>query len=63
MNEQSVAAAFNEWMRRYTDEPELFNREWQTVSEFLKQEAESVEPDYGRRCSAYLFKLLAEAEC
>lgn len=60
MNEQSVAAAFNEWMRRYTEEPDQFAREWQTVSEFLKQEAEGVEPDYGKRCAAYLSKLLAE---
>jgi hypothetical protein len=60
MNEQIVANAFNEWMRRYTEEPDQFAREWQTVGEFLRQEAAGDEPDYGKSCAAYLSKLMAE---
>lgn len=55
-----IADAFNEWMRRYTEEPDQFAREWQTVGEFLLQEAAGVEPDYGKSCATYLSKLMAE---
>lgn len=57
----TIAKAFNEWMRRYTDEPEQFDREWQYVGDFLKQQGEGVEPDYGASCAAYLLKLIDEA--
>lgn len=60
----AVAQAFNEWMRRYTENPEQFEREWQTVSEFLVQQGKGEEPDYGKSCAAYLSKLIDEAgEC
>lgn len=63
-NQAIVAKAFNEWMRRYTEEPEQFEREWQTVSAYLEQQAEGVEPDYGALCAVYLLKLIDEAsEC
>lgn len=57
----AVAQAFNEWMRRYTECPEQFEREWQTVSEFLVQQSKGEEPDYGKSCAAYLSKLIDEA--
>lgn len=64
MSEQIVANAFNEWMRRYTEEPEQFEREWQSVAEFLQQQADGVEPDYGVTCAAYMQKLIDEVgEC
>ncbi len=50
----------NEWMRRFIEEPEQFAREFQSVSEFVKDEAEGREPSYGERCAAYQFKLLDE---
>lgn len=56
-----MAKAFNEWMRRYTEEPERFEREWQTVGLFLKQRSEGREPDYGEQCAAYLAELMAGA--
>lgn len=55
-----MAQAFNEWMRRFTDEPERFAREFQTCGEFLAQEANGEEPTYGAKCEAYLTELMAE---
>lgn len=60
MDKAKLAKAFNEWMRRYTDTPEQFDREWQTVAEFLKDKAEGREPSYGETCAAYLERLLTE---
>ena len=50
----------NEWMRRYIEEPDRFSREFQTVTEFLKDEAEGREPSYGESCAAYIFSLQDE---
>lgn len=55
-----MAAAFNEWMRRYTEEPETFAHEWETVGEFLGDQAAGREPSYGAWCAAFLTKLMAE---
>jgi len=51
---------FNEWMRRYIDEPDRFSREFQTIQDFLTDENAGREPSYGETCSAYQFKLLEE---
>jgi len=58
--QRSQAEAFNEWMRRYIEEPERFEREMTTVNEFMKAEAGGVEPDYGQSCAAYLQKLMID---
>lgn len=50
----------NEWMRRFIEEPDKFAREFQSVTSFLKDEAEGREPSYGERCAAYIFSLLDE---
>lgn len=55
-------AAFNEWMRRYTDQPERFTREWQSVGAYLKEVGEGKEPTYGERCAALFAMLMAENE-
>ena len=57
---EEIAAAFNEWMRRYTDEPERFLREWQVVQQFLAEDAKSGTPTYGNTCEAYLAELITE---
>ena len=54
------AAAFNEWMRRYTEEPEEFKGEWESIRQFLREHHEGLEPTYGENCDAYLAKLEAE---
>jgi hypothetical protein len=56
----NMAQAFNEWMRRYIEEPERFAREWQTVEEFKADESAGIEPDYGATCEAYLRGLMGE---
>lgn len=58
-NDKRVELAFNEWMRRFIDNPAQFAREWQDATEFLKEEAAGVEPTYGAACVLYLEKLLA----
>ncbi len=60
MDNTKVASAFNEWMRRYTEEPEAFKHDWQNVTEFLAQEANGEEPTYGAECAAYLARLVEE---
>jgi hypothetical protein len=60
-DKKKLSAAFNEWMRRYTENPSEFAREWQTVSEFLSQRAAGQEPSYGEICVAYVEGLLAAA--
>ena len=55
------AEAFNEWMRRYTETPEQFSREWQMVGDFLAAQAAGETPSYGATCDAYLAQLEAGA--
>ncbi len=58
MNNNVMARAFNEWMRRYTDEPERFAREFQMVGEFLEQTERGEEPTYGETAAAYLVEIM-----
>lgn len=55
---QRMALAFNEWMRRYTDEPERFAREFKQCGEFLAQIAKGEMPTYGDDCAAYFTSIL-----
>ncbi len=54
------AEILNEWMRRYTQEPDKFEREFVTVGEFLKDESAGLEPSYGAVCAAYMEKINSE---
>ena len=60
--EPQMVAAFNEWMRRYIEEPERYEREIQTVRQFLEEDGLYVEASYGRECAAYLIRLSKELE-
>jgi GrpB-like predicted nucleotidyltransferase (UPF0157 family) len=60
MNKQKLAAAFNEWMRRYIEHPEQFLREFQTVKEFLKEQKDGSVLSYGDECAEYLLKIMEE---
>lgn len=60
MTHEQMARAFNEWMRRYTEEPERFRAEFQTVAEFLSEMAQGKEPSYGESSAAYMERLSAE---
>lgn len=55
-----MAKAFNEWMRRFIDEPERFKREFEEVGAFLAEEADGAEPSYGERCASYLAQVAGE---
>lgn len=60
MNDELIARAFNEWMRRYIDEPEAFAREFEIVGQFLGEQLNGGLPSYGATCAAYLAQLCAE---
>ena len=57
MDKETMAKAFNEWMRRYIEEPETFKAEFRTVIEFQQAEANGKEPTYGDNCTAYLCRI------
>jgi hypothetical protein len=58
MDKQKLAAAFNEWMKRYTENPEKFDREFQVITTFLSEQAAGTEPTYGEAGAAYLMELM-----
>jgi len=60
MTQEEMAKAFNEWMRRYTEDPAGFEAEFQTVIEFLSEQASGEPPRYGEECAAYMFKISSE---
>ncbi len=54
------ARVFNEWMRRYIDDPERFEREFVSVLSYVRNAACDRDPPYGRACAEYFFQLLGE---
>lgn len=58
---RDIAKAFNEWMRRYIEEPERFEAEFRSVQAFQAAELREQEPDYGTACTAYLIELMSAA--
>ena len=60
LEDAQVARAFNEWQRRYIDEPHSFMAEHEMILEFLTAESDGVEPSYGDQCVAYLKKIAAD---
>lgn len=62
MPKRTRAQAFDEWMRRYIDHPEEYEREFETVLYFLEEKAGGKPVSYGRACDAYLALLEAGEE-
>lgn len=60
MTNAQMAKCFNEWMRRFIDEPDRFEREFKAVNDFLADEADGKEPTYGETCSQYMSDLAKE---
>jgi hypothetical protein len=60
MASADMKRAFNEWMRRYTEEPERFQAEFKTVGAFLAESADGKEPSYGETSAAYMFSVLTD---
>ncbi len=58
MTKEKMAAAFNEWMRRYIEEPERFLREWQSIQDFNATRRKKKIPTYGSACADYLHELM-----
>lgn len=55
-----MVKCFNEWMRRFIQEPERFEAEFKTVNRFLADENEGREPSYGETSAAYMEQLMQE---
>ena len=62
MNDATMAKAFNEWMREYTEDPDSFQSEWASVREFLAETADGREPSYGEQCVALLKRYASKVE-
>ena len=60
MTNAQMVKALNEWMRRFIEEPGRFEHEFETVNQFLKDEAEGREPTYGETGAAYMAQIAAE---
>jgi hypothetical protein len=60
MNPSVMALAFNEWMRRYIEEPDRFEHEFQSVASFNAAVTAGKIPTYGEKCAAYLETLVGE---
>lgn len=60
MTAADMARTLNEWMRRFIEEPEKFQAEFRSVTEFLAEVTLGREPSYGEHCAAYQFRLLDE---
>lgn len=54
--------AFNEWMRRFIDDPARFKTEEAEIDEFLSDKLNDREPDYGAVCTVYLQRILDEMD-
>jgi hypothetical protein len=54
MSKAEVAAAFNEWLRQYTNDPEAFKHTVSVLKEFLADLSGGREPGYGDQCIAFL---------
>jgi hypothetical protein len=56
---RTCAQAFDEWMRRYLEEPERFPREFQSIAEFISQGGlRGGATSYGRQCGECLRRLM-----
>lgn len=60
MTQAQIAKAFNEWLRRYTEDQAGYEAEFNTVAKYRAAVADGKEPDYGDDCAAYLAHLCDE---
>jgi hypothetical protein len=57
----AMALAFDEWMRRYTENPSDFAAEFESVASFKKGRKSNGATQYGNDCADMLGKLMAES--
>ena len=56
---RTMSEAFDEWMRRYEEEPERFTREFQDVQRFIEEGGREGKPtSYGTDCEEMLRRLM-----
>jgi hypothetical protein len=55
-----LASLQNEWMRRFTENPEAFEAQFKTATLFLAERQAGRVPTYGETCVAYLDFLRSE---
>jgi hypothetical protein len=60
LSSKEMAQAFNEWMRRYTEDSKGFEHRFGTVANFLKESSDGVEPSYGQTSAAYMIQIHEE---
>lgn len=60
MSDEQMVAIWNEWLRRYIEEPERFKHEFLTILEFIRAEGDGRTPTYGEECLAYMKTLHIE---
>jgi hypothetical protein len=54
MDRQKLVEGFNEWMRRFIETPDEFQREFEEVRAYAMALSEGKTPSYGHECVAYL---------
>lgn len=59
---KKMAAAFNQWMQDYTENPEEFKDINHSAMEFLNEKLDGKEPTYGDECAALLSAYMDKAD-
>lgn len=59
-NMARLERAFNEWERRYVNDPAAFTRDFEDAAQFQAEIRDGKVPSYGGKCASYLAKLLTE---
>lgn len=61
-NDDTMARAFNLWLYRYSQSPEKFQRDFQSIQQADAEVRKGEIPSYGYDCAAYLTKLMKEVD-
>lgn len=62
LSDERAAAAFNEWMRRYIEDPAAFRATFQAVQQYEQERAGGKTPSYGETSVAFLLRLDRELD-
>ena len=57
---KKTAAAFNEWQRRYIEDPDSFESMWASIKTTITERSLGKKPSYGALCVATLEHMLEE---
>jgi len=63
LTKAQLEQGFNEWMRRFTEDPAKFEAQHAIVDNFLSQASQGRVPSYGEQCTALLLQIIDELEC